>query len=117
MTRGILSAILASVLTAAVLSAQQAVTLTAPEATGTRTGWNVQLLHIEKQGAGWRIVVELVDNLGNVVRDEHTGASAATLLNALNTANLTTNSLLRRILLHVQSEAKIAAGSVTGTPE
>lgn len=117
MKRVILAAIVAIIMAATALSAQQAVTLTAPEAIGTRTTWSLQIFHIEKQGAGWRIVVELVDNLGNVVRDEHTGASAATLLNAINTADMRTNALLRRILLHVQSEAKIAAGSVTGTPE
>jgi hypothetical protein len=101
--------------------AQEAVTLTAPASVGTRSTWSVNYLHIDLLPSP-RIVVEVQDNLGNVVRDEHTATTtttAATLLATLNTKNLSTagNSLVATLLKHLQAEGKIAAGSVTGTPQ
>lgn len=104
--------------------AQESATLTTPVSVGTRSTWSVNYLHIDLLPSV-RVVVEVQDNLGTVVRDEHTGADALSLLSALNTANMITagNSLVARILKHLQTTpthggvAKIGAGSVTGTPQ
>jgi hypothetical protein len=46
-----------------------------------------------------------------------TQPSGATLLNTLNTANLSSNSLVRRILGRLQTDGYIGTGAVTGTPD
>lgn len=43
--------------------------------------------------------------------------SGQTLITTLNTANLTTTSLAKRVLQRIQLDGYIGAGSVTGTPE
>jgi hypothetical protein len=111
------------------LYAQEAVTLTTPVSIGTRSTQSIISIHIE-YGPPARIVVDYTDNLGVVQRDEHnatTTPTGATLLAALNTANLastlcggtpiTACSLNARVIKHLQTEGKIAAGSVTGTPQ
>lgn len=120
MRRILLFLIAALLLVASVPKAQESVSLTSPASVGTRSTWEVNYLHIELKPSV-RIAVEVVDNLGNIVRDEHTSTTAttgATLLAALNTANLSAgNSLMKRILTHLQSEGKIGAGSVIGSPQ
>ena len=49
--------------------------------------------------------------------DHPTQPTGAVLLNGLNTANLTTNSLVRRILNRLQLDGYIPAGTIGGTPE
>lgn len=44
----------------------------------------------------------------------YTGADAVTLINALNTANLTNNSLRKRVITKLQTDGFIPAGSITG---
>lgn len=119
MRRHLLFILAALLLVASVPKAQESVTLTSPASVGTRSTWEVNYLHIDLKPSV-RISVEVVDNLGNVVRDEHTSTTAvtgATLLNQLNTVNLTTNSLMKRLLTHLQGEGKIGAGSVVGSPQ
>lgn len=43
--------------------------------------------------------------------------TGAVLLSTLNTANLTSNSLVRRIINRLQTDGYIGAGSITGTPD
>lgn len=43
--------------------------------------------------------------------------SGQTLISTLNTANLTTVSLAKRVLQRIQTDGYVGAGSVTGTPE
>ncbi len=45
-----------------------------------------------------------------------TGATAVTLLTALNTANLSTASLVKRLLLKMSTDGFIPAGTVSGVP-
>jgi hypothetical protein len=100
--------------------AQEVVTLTSPIALGTRTTYDPVLLHIEKVGATWIVVAEVKGNDGVFVRDVHdstTATTGAALVNTLNAPGTYANSLFKRVLLHLQSEGKIAAGSVTGTPQ
>lgn len=113
--------LLGCTLLAGLALAQESVTLTSPASIGTRSTWQVNYLHIDLLPSP-RIAVEVQDNLGNVVRDEHTSATAvtaATLLATLNTKNLSTagNSLVATLLKHLQTEGKIGAGSVVGTPQ
>lgn len=43
--------------------------------------------------------------------------SGADLISALNTANLTSNSLVRRVLARLQTDGHVPAGTIGGTPE
>lgn len=43
--------------------------------------------------------------------------TGAVLLATLNTANLTSNSLVKRVLTRLQTDGYIAAGSIAGTPD
>lgn len=43
--------------------------------------------------------------------------SGQTLISTLNTANLTTTSLAKRVLQRIQTDGYVGAGAVTGTPE
>lgn len=109
--------------------AQESVTLTTPASVGTRNGWSLNYWHIDFQPS-IRIVVEAQDNLGNVIRDEHsatTTPTGATVFNTLNTANFAAAtcpgtpadkcSFVARLFKHLQAEGKIGAGTVTGTPQ
>lgn len=68
----------------------------------------------------WRsafIIVMVRDPLGNVIRCDYSGAPATALIVALNKANLTSNSLHKRILNQLTSDGKLPAGTVTGSPD
>ena len=54
---------------------------------------------------------------GKVVVCAYDGALAASLIAALNTANLSTKSLERRVVERCQADGKIGAGSMTGSPQ
>lgn len=72
----------------------------------------------------WKVTISYVDNLGTIYVDEHTGTTqtetnpngASAFVITLNKANLSTKSLERRLLEHLQSEGKIPAASITGSP-
>ena len=61
------------------------------------------------------IVVRLVDNNGLIVQFDYSGANATALMVALNKANLTSNSLQKRIFTQLIADGKLS-GSVSGTP-
>lgn len=115
--------VLALLLSVSGLIAQERVSLSSPVTTPNGTKWAVSVVHKERFPP--RIVVEAVlldasDNVLQTVRDEHTQASAVTaasLLTTLNTLNNSVTSEEKRILLHLQGEGKIGAGSVTGSPQ
>lgn len=121
--RRILIALIAALALGVAGSAQERVSLSAPVTTPNGTKWAVSMIHQERFPP--RVVVEAVlldasDNVLQTVRDEHTQASAVTaasLLTILNTMNNSTTSEEKRILQHLQSEGKIGAGSVTGSPQ
>jgi DNA-binding IclR family transcriptional regulator len=106
--------------------AQQNVTLAAPIATPNAVRAEVEMIHKERKPTP-RIVAEvwLLDAGGNQIgapiRDEHTGAAAASLLLTLN-AVARTKSEDQMILEHMQNAAAhggvapIPAGAVSGTP-
>lgn len=53
---------------------------------------------------------------GGLFYGEWKGATAVALLTALNTANLSASSLVKRLLLKMAADGFIPAGTVTGTP-
>lgn len=63
-----------------------------------------------------RIEASVRDSNGLLVTGVWTGATAVGLMQALNTANLTNASLIKRILLKLQTDGYLPAGLVTGTP-
>jgi hypothetical protein len=69
--------------------------------------------------AASRIVVELVSNQGGVltkVYDGSTTPTGAALLNALNTSNNTTTSLVKHVYQRLIADG-VVAGNISGTPQ
>lgn len=62
-----------------------------------------------QSNAGDRIEVRYSDDAG--------GTTAATLISNLNTANLSTKSLQRRLFDRLAADGYLPAGAVTGTPD
>jgi len=63
------------------------------------------------------ILVRLEDTTGKALNITYTGAEATLLMNQLNKANLSTTSLIKRIFNQLAADAKLPAGTVTGTPD
>ena len=61
------------------------------------------------------IDITLRDNLGQTQTFSYGDATAASMMQALNTANLSTKSLYRRVLERLVADGKIV-GTVSGTP-
>lgn len=64
-----------------------------------------------------RIIIEIADTTGKIISAVYTGTKATTMLVALNKADLTNNSLQKRILTQLAADGFIPAGTVTGTPD
>jgi hypothetical protein len=64
-----------------------------------------------------RIAVVVRDNNGHHTTCVYEGATAVTLMGALNRANLTSNSLQRRVLAQLAADGKLPGGTVTGTQD
>ena len=62
-----------------------------------------------------KIVVVVIDNHNKDKTVIYSGPTAVTLMNLLNTVNLTNNSLHKRILNQLASDGYISAGTVTGS--
>lgn len=65
-------------------------------------------------------MVEFSDNNGKIITAIWEGTQARNLMIALNKANLSTGptaTLRSRIFLQAMTDAKISAGSITGTPD
>jgi hypothetical protein len=88
-------------------------TLTAPIVPPTRTGYTFVRLVLDLEAQFIRATVRGSD--GVEVSGEWTGATAVALMTALNTANLTTSSLVKRVLLKMQQDGFLPAGAITGT--
>lgn len=69
---------------------------------------------------GWdeqRIVVIVRDNNGTTTTATWDGAPAVALMLAINKANLTNNSLHKRVLNQLVTDGKLPTGTVTGIPD
>jgi hypothetical protein len=90
--------------------------LTTPITT-TRTSYRVSKFHLD----GWQdptpvIVVGVIGSDGFEQEFEYRGTQAAERLSVLNTANLTTRSLEKRLLEVLVNDGKLPPGTVSGTP-
>lgn len=99
------------------------VTLTTPIASSLTT-WQVARLLIDRMSQ--LIVIELVGSTGAMLQvryptpapPEHASQpTGQDLISTLNTVNLSTNSLQKRVLQRVQADGYIGSGGVTGSPE
>lgn len=90
----------------------ETLTLTTPQSVTT---YIIDMLKLSWTGAS--IVVLLHDTQGDKYKASYSGQSATDLMVALNKANLTTNSLQKRILNQLVTDGKLPAGTVTGTPD
>jgi hypothetical protein len=88
--------------------------LTMPEVPPTIVDWQVQRLDLD--WAASRIEIALLGTNGESRAFAYTGTPARTLMVVLNKANLTTNSLHRRILTQLVTDG-LLAGIVTGLPD
>lgn len=97
------------------MAEQFALTTPVTPAAPTTSAYHVRSLYL-----GWdeqRIVIIVRDNNGLVTTHVYDGAPAVSLMVALNKANLTANSLHRRVLNQLASDGKLPGGSVTGAPD
>lgn len=90
----------------------QLLTLTTPQSV---TDYRVDKLKLDWGEA--KILVVLKDTQGDSITVGYTGAEATTLMTQLNKADLSTNSLHKRILERLVTDGKISGGSVTGSPD
>lgn len=82
--------------------------------------YRVTMLLIEREPRV-RVVVNVTADNGNPIQvvytDENGGSTAANIISALNTANLSTKSLQKRVLEKLVADGFLPAGNVTGTPD
>lgn len=97
---------------------REAITLSAPVSVPSKATVHLSLLVVDVEKKN--VEITFADNNGVAGRAFYTPETTPTgqaLLTALNTANLTSNSLVKRVLQRLQTDGYIAAGSVTGTPD
>lgn len=88
--------------------------LTTPIVAPSRTTYSIKKLLLD-----WPnqiIEVTVVGSDGIEVRNEYIGATAVALMTILNTSNLSTVSLQKRILQKLVVDGKLPAGNVSGVP-
>ena len=90
-------------------------TLTDAETRPSTPDYRIDLLTLDWAGARIRVELRCVTTEKRRAFD-YTGATATNLMRALNTADLTTNSLHKRVLNRLIADGKLA-GSVTGSPD
>lgn len=94
--------------------AQERIDLTTPLTYSSTTGYTFKLISLDWEGAQITILLRDAATPTRVVTFTYTGATASTLMIALNKANLSTRSLNQRVLDRLIADGKIA-GTVTGT--
>lgn len=92
----------------------ETLTLTVPVVPPTRATYTPTRLLLDWGAAV--ISVTLLGSDGESVTVEWTGAPATALMVALNKANLSVNSLHKRVLQQCVADGKLPAGTVTGAP-
>lgn len=80
----------------------------------TRTNYKVQALYLD--WAAQVIRIDLLGSDGVAAGALYTGTEAVNLMTTLNTANLSIQSLHKRILNKLVTDGKLPAGTVSGTP-
>ncbi len=92
----------------------EVLTLTVPIVPPTRVSYTFLRLSLDLEFQQILAVVRGSD--GVEIRGEWLGAEAVALMTALNTANLSTTSLVKRVLLKFIADGKLPAGTVSGVP-
>lgn len=87
--------------------------LTTPIQPPSVANYSVESLLLDWGGA--KIIIVLKDNTGALVTFTYTNSTATNLIVALNKANLTSNSLQRRIFTQLIADGKLS-GTVSGSP-
>lgn len=85
----------------------------APVQPPAKTHYRISRLTLDWEAACIDIVLK--DNTGGTQTHTYSGAEATSLMQVLNTTNLTTNSLHKRTLAKLIADGKLA-GTITGTP-
>jgi len=91
--------------------------LETPITTPSTTSWTVDEIHLWRTDA--RMIVIFKGSNGEKQRCMDQGPSATATMNALNKANLSTNSLQKRAITWAQGLTPpcLGAGAVSGTPD
>src|SRR5207249_4446898 len=92
----------------------EVLTLSAPIVPPSRTTYQVTRLVLDLNAKV--IQAWLLGSDGVELDVEWNGAQAVTLMTALNTANLSTVSLVKRVLQQAVTDGLLPAGTVSGTP-
>lgn len=90
------------------------ITLAVPETKPVNTSYRVSRLVLDWDGR--QIVVQLRGTNGEDKSHHYNGAVALALMNQLNTANLSTNSLHKRVLQRLTADG-VVSGTLSGTPD
>lgn len=100
--------------TVALVYAVEQLDLTAPITAPSVTFYKVQslTLTVNPPVIDWTVV----DNNGVTTSGAYNGTTAATLLGQLNRGNFSVNSLQKQIILRLQADGYLGAGTVGGTP-
>lgn len=91
-------------------------TLTTPVTKPTITKWRFDSLTLNRSAPSVSATF-LEPTTGETVTCTETGADALLTLKALNTANLSTNSLQKRVTNWAIGKGVLGAGTISGTPD
>lgn len=98
-------------------AADEILTLAAPVVKPSLTGYVLRTLTLNRSPGSESVSVSLVSPAtGDTFVYTWTGATARALITGLNTANLSTKSLARRIHERLIADGALA-GTITGTPD
>jgi hypothetical protein len=92
-----------------------AVTNTAYKVIALNFDWKVGYIGIQLEGQNDELLFTTYGGLPPVTQAERD--EAIQMMRTLNTANLTTKSLQKRVLEKLAADGKIPGGTVTGTPD
>lgn len=92
----------------------ETLTLTAPIVPPTRVSYTFARLTLDLEAQVIQAVVRGSD--GAEVKGEWTGATAVSLMTALNVADLRATSLVKLVFQQLIAAGKLPAGTVSGTP-
>lgn len=90
------------------------ITLTTPVTTPSITTWRVSSLLLDWDAA--LIAISLRGSGGERLNHAYTGANATSQMTALNKANLSTNSLHKRVIQKLIDDGMLA-GTISGSPD
>lgn len=121
----ILAGLLLAVALVTPVRAAEQITLTTPIQT-TLTAWQPVSFYANR--GRQLVIVEVVSDTGVLVQATYptpainnacgvVQPTGQALISSLNTVNLSTNSLWKRILQRLQTDCYIGAGTITGTPD